>query len=253
MGKIEKATIHRLADYYISHVNIPNTPSRKPSICLFSFRSEYTREYKVLLNKFNVRIIEIEKEEHCRVIMESIKCNGILLDIPTYIKSSLQTKEFLSNLGKIYPTARIRYNTERRFMELMVLEETNYISLQEFLENRCSNFDARMVRHQTRIAVNLNIRLFLEQENVPVEILCTSINVSENGLFILNRNGSLHMGAKVKIQILELGKNNFLRGTVVRILEWGEKHFQAPGFGIRIDSIDEEIYKDYIGLVSTHW
>jgi hypothetical protein len=230
------------------------TPSlKKTSICLFSFRSENSRVYKRILSRFRVRIIEIEKEEYCQVILESIKCNGILLDTETYVKSSLQTKNFLFNIGKIYPTARIRFNNVTGQMELMVLNEKHYISLQEFLDNRCSNFDARMLRQRSRIAVNLNIRLFFEHEEESEEILCTSIDVSESGLFVLCRNGSLPMGAKVKMQILELGKADFLHGTVVRSLKWGEIHFHAPGFGIHIDSIDEEIFMDYIGLINRHW
>jgi hypothetical protein len=234
-------------------VDTLNPLLKKPSICLYSFRSENNREYKKILGSFKVRIIEIEKEEYCRVILESVKCNGILLDIPTYVKSSLQTKDFLSNIGKIYPTARIRFNNVTGHMELMVLEEKHYISLQEFLENRCSNFDARILRQQSRVSVNLNIRLFIKREDESEEILCTSVNISENGLFVIGGNGSLPMGTKVKVQILELGKEDFLHGTVVRSLEWGEVHFHAPGFGIHIDRIDKEIFMDYIGLINMYW
>jgi hypothetical protein len=133
-------------------------------------------------------------------------------------------------------------------MDLIFSGETNIIALSEFLE-RCRMFAARKIRKYDRIVINLNVRVFCEAEGKPSEVLCTSANISEDGLFVINRTGSLPMGASVKVQILELGAEGFLYGTVMRSLEWGEKRFQAPGFGIRIDGADKEIFTDYIELI----
>jgi hypothetical protein len=221
-------------------------------MCLFSFKSKNNSDYIKLLSKFNVQIVEIEDEEHCQIALQSINCNGILIDIPTYIKSSMYIKEFISHIEDIYPSARIRYNGESEEIELAMLSERNQISLQEFLENYCANFDARRLRRHKRLVLNLNLRLFWEHEDKSADFLCTSVNISESGLFIVDRTSGLHILAKVKIQILELHKNHFLHGTVVRSMEWGEKHFHAPGFGIRIDHIDEEIYEDFVKLTKKH-
>jgi len=221
-------------------------------ICLFSFRSKYNREYKELFNKFNIQIVEIGDEEQCKFVLSSIKCNGILIDIPTYIKSSMYTKEFMSNIESIYPTARIRYSIENHEVELMMLSERRQISLHEFLEDHCANFDAKVLRKHKRVALNLNLHLFYENDGESAEFFCTSANISENGLFIVNGTDRLHTMTKVKIQILELNKDSFLYGTVVRALEWGEKYFHAPGIGIRIDHIDDEIYEDYIKLIQKY-
>ena len=229
-----------------------DSSQKRINICLFSFKGANSEKYRELLNKFNVRVIEVENYEYCQVILQSVKCNGILIDIPTYIKSPIHVKEFMSDLEVVYPTARIRYHKETDEVELVILSEKSLVSLQEFLEKYCKCFDGRSLRKNRRAALNLNLRLFWEIEGGMSEFLCTSANISEDGLFVVARTVELPMMAKVKIQILELGKDKFLYGTVIRALTWGEKHFHAPGFGIRIDHIDNDIHKDYIGLIKKH-
>jgi len=219
-----------------------------PVICLFSFESKHNSEYIELLRKFNVRILEAKDEEHCIDTLHSTECNGILIDIPTYIKSSIYTKEHLAHIEDIYPAARIRYNTEKNEMELTSISKRSQMSLQDFLENHCACFDARRLRKHKRRLLNLNLRLSWEHEGNPEEFLCTSVNVSESGLFIVDKSGDLRVMDNVKIQIIELSNDHLLCGTVVRKLGWGEKHFHAPGIGIRIDHIDKEIHEDFINL-----
>jgi len=219
------------------------------AICLFDFESKYKNEYRELLSKFNVHLIEIEKEEHCQSVLHSHKCNGVLIDILTYIRSSTSTKELISNVENIYPSARIRYHKESNEMELTILSKISQVSLQDFLENYCANFDARILRRHKRLMLNLNLRLSWEHEGKSKEFLCTSVNISESGLFIVDRDSNLQIMDNVKIQVNELGENYFLHGTVVRMLKWGERHFHAPGFGIRIDHVDKEIQEDFIMLI----
>jgi len=226
----------------------PDLLHERLCVCLLSFKNENSGEYKNLLSRFNVRVVSIEQEEHCQVILEAVKFNGILVDIPTHIKSSVQTKELILRLSEIYPTARTRYNRESGDMELFLIDEMQQISLQDFLA-RCGLFIARKIRRHNRIAANLNVRVFYEHEGKSTEILCASTNISKDGLFVMSKTENLPIGAKVKIQILELGKDYFLCGTVVRLLEWGEKLFHAPGCGIYIDSLYGEIFKSYVKLL----
>jgi len=221
-------------------------------ICLFSYESKNNSEYRELLSKFNVQVVEIENEEHCKTVLYSVKCNGILIDIPTYMKSSVSIKELISNIEYIYPTARIRYCKEINDMELTILSQRSQVSLQKFLENFCVNFAARILRKHKRFALNLNLRLSWEFKGRLKELFCTSANVSESGLFVVDNNNGLYVMDKVKILILELSKDHFLQGTVVRKMKWGEKPFHAPGFGIRIDSIDNEIREGFVGLTGKH-
>jgi hypothetical protein len=185
-----------------------NMPNKRLNIALFSSKSECTKEYKELLRNFDVRVVEIGSEKFCKVALESIKCNGILLDIPAYMKSSPQTKEFMTNLEKIYPTARVRYNKDTRNAEVIVLEERKQITLHEFLEKHCRSFKARKLRTNGRTVVNLSVRLFLEKSSR--EIRCTTSNISQGGLFLVHYTDDLLLGSKVRMQILELGKHNFM-------------------------------------------
>jgi len=225
-----------------------NSSGERLCICLFGFKSENRHDYRKLLDSFNVRIIDIEKEEHFQVFFESVKINGILIDIPTYIKSSEETKNFISNLNSIYPSARIRYNKAISGVELFISGEMHAVPLQEFL-NRCCFFPARKIRRYKRIPCNLNVRIAFEHEGKPVEILCSSADISEDGMFVIILTENLPLGANVKIQVFELGKDGFLHGIVMRSLEWGEKMFHAPGYGIRISSVDKEVFADYMALI----
>jgi len=218
-------------------------------ICLFSFESKHNNEYIELLKKFNVQVVEIKNEEHCQTTLHSHKCNGILIDILTYLKSSTSIKELISNVESIYPSARIRYHKESDEMELTILSKISQVSLQDFLENYCANFDARILRRHKRLTLNLNLRLSWEHEGKSKEFLCTSVNISESGLFIVDKDSNLQIMDNVKIQIKELSEDHFLHGTVVRMLKWGERHFHAPGFGIRIDHVEKEIHEDFIKLI----
>jgi len=217
-------------------------------ICLFSFESKHNSEYIELLRKFNVKVLETKDEEHCLATLHSTECNGILIDIPTYIKASIYTKEHLAHIEDIYPAARIRYNSESKEMELTSISKRTQMSLQDFLENHCASFDARRLRKHKRRMLNLNLRLSWEHKGNHHEFLCTCVNLSESGLFIVDKSSDLHVMDNVKIQIIELNKDHFLHGTVVRRLGWGERHFHAPGIGIRIDHIDTEIHEDFINL-----
>jgi len=221
-------------------------------ICLFSYESKNNSEYRELLSKFDVQVVEIENENHCKSVLHSTKCNGILIDIPTYIKSSVSIKELMSNVEYIFPTARIRYCKEINEMELTVLSQRSQVSLQDFLENYCAKFNARILRRHKRFALNLNLRLSWEFKDKLKELLRTSANVSESGLFVVDNNNGLFVMDKIKIQIQELSKDHFLHGTVVRKMEWGEKPFHAPGFGIRIDHVDEEILGGFVELLGKH-
>ncbi|MCL2207304.1 MAG: PilZ domain-containing protein [Fibromonadales bacterium] len=229
-----------------------NSSEERLSICLYAFESKYRQEYRKLLGNFNLRVVDIDREEQFRAFFESVRFNGVLIDIPTYIKSSSRTKEFISSLVVIYPSARMSYKEENSSMSLILTGETGLISLQEFLD-RCRFFDARKIRRHKRIATSLNLRITVEHEDKPDEILCTSANISEDGMFIITLTDSLPMGTNVKIQILELDIDGFLRGTVIRSLEWGEKPFHPPGFGIRISSADKEILAGYIALINTYY
>lgn len=225
-----------------------NLPGERLCVCLFSFKSANRHEYKRLLGNFNVRVIDIEKEEHFNVFLESVSFNGILIDIPTYIKSSMESKEFLSDISEIYPAARISYNKKADDMDLIVSGEMHKVSLHEFLD-RCGSFTARKLRRYKRIPSCLNIRLAFEHDGEPTELLCTSTNISEDGMFVVTFTNNMPVGTDVKIQVLELNKNGSLRGTVMRSLKWGEKPFQAPGFGVRISGAEKEVFADYMKLI----
>jgi hypothetical protein len=225
-----------------------NTPSKRLNIILFSSKCDYAKEYRELLSNFNVRVIEIENEKFCQVILESIKSNGILVDISAYMRSSPQTRELLASLEKIYPTARIRYNKDICSAELIILNEKKQITLRDFLENRCRPFHARRLRMNNRMAINLNARLFWEQDGKEEEFFCTTSNISQNGLFLVDEVNELPTGTKVKIQLLELSRDSYIYGTITRSIRWGERFFQAPGFGVHIDSMDDEVLDDYMEL-----
>jgi hypothetical protein len=158
----------------------------------------------------------------------------------------------MSNIEAMYPTARIRYSVENHEMELIISNGLKQVSLQDFLENYCANFDAKILRKYKRVSLNLNLRLFYVYDGKLADFFCTSTDISETGLFVINGANHLPIRTKVIIQILELNKNGFLRGTVVRTLKWGEKLFHAPGIGVHIYRIDDEIYEDYIKLIKSH-
>jgi hypothetical protein len=225
-----------------------NMPNKRLNIILFSSKCDYAKEYRELLRNFNVRVVEIENEKFCQVILESIKCNGILVDISAYMRSSPQTREFMTSIEKIYPTARIRYNKDSSSVELVILAEKKQITLKEFLESRCASFHARKLRMNGRMAINLNARLFWEQSGKEEEVPCTTSNISQNGLFLVNESDNLPIGTKVKILLLELSRDSYIYGTITRSIRWGERFFHAPGFGVHIDSMDDEVLDDYMEL-----
>ncbi|GHV17365.1 hypothetical protein AGMMS49938_18110 [Fibrobacterales bacterium] len=227
---------------------------KKIRIALLAFKSENLKEYKAILDKFDAKVIEIEREEDCKIFFESIKWNGILIDIPTYIKCSQKTKDLISDFNKIYPTARIRYDSSKSCMDLTILEEGKKIELNEFLEDRCAHFNARHLRKYKRAMINMNCKVLAELNGNPLEIFCTTANISENGLFIMNRSDYLAIGKSVKIEIKELGNpDKVIYGTIVRSLNWGDYPFHAPGYGIRIDNIDSEIVQEYLKLARKEW
>ena len=133
------------------------------------------------------------------------------------------------------PRSHARHvHTERLSPERTLPDDAR--SAEELLRKIVTDIERRRVR---RFAVHVDVTYYLDEREVPHRGVV--LNVSQRGLFIQTDHAVPKLGVRVKLQLPvdEDGSDVYVRieGTVRR--RWDPSTEGLPGFGIRLDRIDE--------------
>ncbi|MGM0443727.1 MAG: PilZ domain-containing protein [Fibrobacterota bacterium] len=198
--------------------------------------SDTTAQYKKHLRSMNIRHYTLSAGNHIENIPQIIPINGVLVDIASFIKLDSQEKYILKEMEKIYPFARIKWDAHRRDINLMHHRD-DINTVKDFIEKEARYFDPRIMRNAARKEIPLNVTLSNTRDLTGIQEKSCTLNISDNGLFIITSSRKWEEGQKVYVVINELTHKTPLEGTIVRKIEWGEQRYTTPGISVRIDSI----------------
>ncbi len=174
--------------------------------------------------------------------------NGIMIDIPTKLKSLNMDKESASNIFNLFPTLQLIYNEKSGQIRTISSGQSNSIeTFKEFITKRCNSSKARTIRSDRRKAVVFNVILSKCKEVSHEDGEKTVImNISRGGCFIFS-NHKWEAGSDAWFIIKELTDQTPIRGQVKRKIDWGQK-MSVPGIGIQFIDISDSQVKEICAI-----
>lgn len=159
--------------------------------------------------------------------------SGMLVDLPSIIKSKGEEKVVAYTLANFFPTLRVR-----TVGFILVPMATPGLSKQEkslddFLHNTCFARLPRRLREFRRHSVCLATRI----THNGLDLRGFTVDISWGGVFIVDVHAEqFTIGDQVSIFIPEFGCR--IPAEVSRTRPWGV-HRHAPGIGLRFSALDE--------------
>ncbi|MDD2365936.1 MAG: PilZ domain-containing protein [Desulfuromonadaceae bacterium] len=164
---------------------------------------------------------------YCRI-------NGILVDMPTYMRCSEDEKALLNELVAVFPALRIKCNEQTGEIRTLPFV-TNYpsnIAPALFVSAYCQPFTQRKVRASERSHRHLSGLLSITS---PTESCCAvptvTTYISCSGCFLVNFN-PWNIGQRGWLALLDLEDPSPIEIEVCCVRMWGESG-GLPGMGVR--------------------
>lgn len=217
------------------------------NIILFAKSSKHVNEFRDYFSGRGVRFFNIISETQLENIIEIIPVNGVVLDINSAMKASSSEKMVLSKLEDIYPTIRIRWNSDKKQIDSLYPDE-KIKNLDDFINRKCVNFDPRVMRNSDRSNASLNVLISSNKSLSGGEKSCT-LNASDTGLFVITSSETWNVNQEIYVSINELTHKTPIQGTIVRVIKWGEEQLATPGISIRFDSIQDRQQDELFSLL----
>lgn len=171
--------------------------------------------------------------------------SGLLLDLPSIIKSKGEEKIVAYTLANFFPTLRVRTIGGMLVPMSMPGSAKQDKSLDDFLHKTCVEFVPKQLREFRRHPVCLStLTSYGNQESRGF-----TLNISWGGIFIVDLQAErFTVGDPVTILIPEFSVQ--VPAEVRRIMPWGVLR-HAPGIGLRLGSMDESVIAAFSGVLKT--
>ena len=171
--------------------------------------------------------------------------SGLLIDLPSIIKSKGEEKIVAYTLANFFPTLRVRTIGGMLVPMSMPGSAKQDKSLDDFLHKTCVAFVPKHLREFRRHQVCLAT---LTTHN-SWESRSFTLDVSWGGAFIVDMGAErFSLGDPVSIMIPEFGVR--IPAEVRRIMPWGVMR-HAPGIGVCFTSMDESVISALSGVLKT--
>lgn len=160
--------------------------------------------------------------------------NGILVDMPTYMRSSEEEKRLLTDLVGLFPAQRIKCNEssgEIRTLPFGTAYPGN-IAPAAFVQKYCTSSVQRKIRTSERSPLNLSALL---NRSLPVENVSgtrsVTVNISRGGCFLIHFEPWI-VGDRGWLVLPDLNDTTPIPVEVCSIRLWGECN-SLPGMGVK--------------------
>ncbi|MDD2542366.1 MAG: PilZ domain-containing protein [Desulfuromonadaceae bacterium] len=160
--------------------------------------------------------------------------NGILVDMPTYIRSSEEEKRLLTDLVGLFPALRLRCHEPSGEIRTLPFGTgcPGNIGPAIFVQEYCTNFVQRSIRTSERSLLNIPALL---NTSIPVEQVSSArsvtANISRGGCFLISFE-PWGVGDRGWLVLPTLIDNTPIPVEVRSIQLWGEC-CSLPGMGVR--------------------
>ncbi len=208
--------------------------SMATTVLLICREGESRQVYQAELDSPEVRLVSVQalmdffrRDVYCPL-------NGILVDMPTYMRSSEDEKRLMTELVGLFPALRLKCSEstgEIRTLPFGTVYHGN-IAPAAFVQKYCTTFAHRKIRTSERHQMNLPALL---SSSLPVgnisDTKTVTANISRGGCFIIGFD-PWTVGDRGWLTLPELKDNTPIQVEVCSILPWGESR-SLPGMGIR--------------------
>lgn len=204
------------------------------AVLLICREGESRQVYQAELDSPDVRLVCVQ------TLMEffrrNVYCplNGILVDMPTYMRSSEDEKRLMTELVVLFPALRLKCNEstgEIRTLPFGTVYPGNTAPA-VFVQKYCTTAVPRKIRTSERHKMNLPALL---STSLPVgnisDTKTVTADISRGGCFIVVFN-PWSVGDRGWLTVPELKDKTPIQVEVCSVLPWGESR-SMPGMGVK--------------------
>ena len=205
----------------------------KYRIILVAADPDICRKYIDAIKMPDVQIEAVSSlPELCQVLITP--CNGLLLDMPTYMRDKLFQKEAAKEIFDIFPVIRLRWDQRGQRVRALVIEPVyeKGLGLEEMIRQHILTFKARSLRGSSRVALHFNVLLSADRQFADGDTeKSVTMDISPGGCLLFSvRDWENH--EQVWIKMLELADNSPIQVEIRWRRRWGHQP-QIPGIGVR--------------------
>lgn len=201
--------------------------------------------YMSELYRLGVEVDCISSPEQLQERLCDIPYNGLLVDVPTMIRSDSSEKSRVTRIMDRFPVLRLLFNSDQGSIRGLSHGGTvrDNKTLESFVLNDCLTFPARSIRRAQRSELVLNVMLAEDCEKLGLEQERTvTVNVSEQGCFVYSTR-SWEEDESAWIVVRELEDKTPIGLHIHWTRSWGQT-LRMPGIGtsfstIRPDQLDQ--------------
>jgi hypothetical protein len=214
-------------------------------ILVVSYIDETRLALTAVLNKAGVVVFPCANFCEAENLALSGLYSGILVDLPSIIKSKGEEKIVAYTLANFFPTLRVRTMGGMLIPMAMPGSAKQDKSLDDFLSKTCLAFVSRKLRAYKRHPVCLSTIVMYGD----IELRGFTLDLSWGGMFIVDLQAEkFSIGDPVKIIIPEFSCS--IAAEVRNIIPWGSKR-RAPGIGLGFCNLDKSIEPIIAGITRT--
>jgi hypothetical protein len=176
--------------------------------------------------------------------------HGLLIDIPTQIKSPGKERDELGAVLGRFPTARLNWRPDTERVSVLVLGASTAgdYTLVDFIENQCRHFSNTPVRSASRIDLHLNLLLYREFPSEAAQAERTvTLDISWGGCFILTGT-DWSLGDKAWVVLTELPGWRPIEVVVRWAQPWGQAR-RLPGIGCQFQDLNMDQAQEILSLL----
>jgi hypothetical protein len=224
----------------ITETGMNDTQSGVTSILLICREGKSRQGYQAELDLPGVLLVCVQslmqffrREVYCPL-------NGILVDMPTYLRSTEEEKRLLTDLVAIFPALRLKCNESSGEIRTLPFGSTfsGSTSPAEFVKKYCSSFVQRKIRTCERTLVNMPALL---NRTLPVENVSSARTVTSSmsyiGCFLVSFEPWI-VGERGWLVLPELKDDTPVPVEIRSIRAWGE-YRSLPGMGVKFIDLTE--------------
>lgn len=167
-------------------------------------------------------------------------CNGLLLDVPTMVRSNAYEKALMHDLIEVFPVLRLRFDRERGRIGALMYGSQTRTSINEFIDTHCRNFSPRKLRVTSRVDVQRSVLLSSDcnfsKESAEKSV---TLNISPEGVFIYSTK-VWEKGQQAWVVFPNIEPDEPIRTEVRWSRPWGND-FCMPGVGLKFINISPEL------------
>ncbi len=189
------------------------------------------------------------REMHER--LRSNPCGGLLVDVPTLIKSAGPEKRLAQGILEHYPVLRLRYDTGADEIHGLFYGQGTPGEgdvVRDFVSLAATTFTPRAMRGEQREDAILNVVIHRAPPgNGTQGERAVTVNASSGGCFLYTCS-DYEVGETVWLEFVDLADRTPVRGRLRWRVEWG-KSMSLPGIGVAFEAMTPEQANELAGLL----